>query len=137
MAAWHAARLSDRPAAVPEHARIRIFPVDRKSFIDLYVLTGFHAAPAQNALVRIVTIERIRAIDRVRLGPKWNALMFNGQQFGRVMNSAVSVVVVTNSATEKMVAENAVERLDLRSGGSGRFRRDFHPFNRDSRARPR
>src|SRR5882762_3532708 len=134
--ARHAARLSDRGAAVPEHARMWIFPVDGKRFVHLDVLTGFHASPAQDALIGIVSVERIRAVDLVGLGLKRNALMFNGQQLGCVVNSAVSVVVVTNGAIKKVTAEYAIEGLDLRSRGARGPRRYLHPFICSSRARP-
>src|SRR6266481_5084332 len=115
VAARNAARLSNGGPAVPEHAWIRIFPVDGKRFVDLDVLTSLYAAATENALIGIVTIERIRVIDLVRLRSKRDSLMLNGQQFRRVMDSAIAIVVVADRAVEQVVTENAIEGLHLRS----------------------
>src|SRR6266436_3646527 len=117
MAARNAARLSNSGAAIPEHARIRIFPVDGKRFVDLDVLTSLNAAAAQNALIGIVAIERIRVIDLVGLRSKRDSLMLNGQQLRRVMDSAIAIVVVADRAVEHVVAENAIKCFHLGSGG--------------------
>src|SRR6266404_1044898 len=98
MPAGNAARFADRRAAIPQYARIWVFPTDRQSFIDLKVLARFDAAAAQDALIGIVTVERIARIDLVRLGLKRVVLMRYSEQFGRVMNGAVAVVVVADRA---------------------------------------
>src|SRR5256885_16534342 len=100
VAARDAAGFSDSRAAVPKHARIRIFPVDREGFVDLDVLTGFHAAATENALIGIVTIEGISVIDFVRLRSERDSLMLNGEQLRGVMNSAIAIVVVADRAVE-------------------------------------
>ncbi len=92
---------------------MRILPVNRKSFIHLHVLAGFDASAAKNALLRVVAVEGIRMILFVRLGMKRNRLMFDAQQSFRVVNGAVSVVVVAHGAVENVVGENAVERFPL------------------------
>src|SRR5207253_1253016 len=74
MPAGDATGFADRGTAIPEHARIWIFPVDRKRFVDLDVLAGFYAAPAQDALIGIVAIERVGVIHLVWLWPKWDSL---------------------------------------------------------------
>src|SRR5712692_11159403 len=114
VAARNAARLSNGGPAVPEHAWIRIFPVDGKRFVDLDVLTSLYTAATQNALIGIVAIERIRVIDFVRLRSKRDSLMFDGQQLGGVMDRAIAIVVVANRAVEHVVAENSIECLHLR-----------------------
>jgi hypothetical protein len=73
---------------------MRILPINRKSFIDLQVLAGFHASAAKNALLRVVAIERVGMILFVRLGMIRNRLMLHGQQFFGVVNGAISVVVI-------------------------------------------
>src|SRR5882724_5721531 len=115
VAARNAARLSNGGASVPQHTGIWVFPVDGKRFVDLDVLTSLYAAAAQNALIGIVAIERIRVIDFVGFRMKRDALMFDGQQLRRVMDSAIAIVVVANGAVEQMVAKNAIEGLHLRS----------------------
>ena len=50
MATRDAARLADRFTAVPQNPGMRIFPTDRKRFVDLQILTGLHTSPAQDAL---------------------------------------------------------------------------------------
>lgn len=42
-------------------------------------------------------------IDLVGLRPKWNFLMLNGQQFRRVMDGAIAVVVVAAAAFADLV----------------------------------
>src|ERR1700752_5301285 len=85
MAARNATGLSDSRPAIPQHAGIRIFPVDGKRFVNLDVLTCLDAPAAENALVGIVTIERICVIYLVRLGSERDLLMLNGQQLRRVV----------------------------------------------------
>src|SRR5258708_34091500 len=113
----NAARLSNGRAAIPQHAGVRIFPVDGKRFVPLDVLTSLYAAGAENALIGIVAIERIRVINLVGLRSKRDLLMLNGQQPCRVVDSAIAIVVVTDRAVEKMVAEDAIKGFHL--GGRG------------------
>ena len=67
VSAGNAARFADFRAAIPQHARMRIFPANGQRFVHLNVLAGLDAAPAQNALLRIVAIERVGVIHFVRL----------------------------------------------------------------------
>ena len=113
MAARNAARFSDRGSAVPKHAWIRIFPVDGERFIDFNVLTSLNAPAAKNALIRIVTIKRICVIDFVRFRSEWDSLMLNRQQFRRVVDYAIAIVVVTDRAVQHVVAEDAIESFHL------------------------
>ena len=90
-----------------------ILPVNRKGFVDLQVLTGFHTSAAKNALLRVVAVERVGMIFFVGFGMIGNRLMFDTQQFFSVMNGAVSVVVVAYSSVQHVIAENTVEGLSL------------------------
>src|ERR1700675_2728154 len=78
VAAGDATGLADGRTAVPKNTRMRIVPVDGKRLVHFDVLTGFHAAAAQDALVRIVTIERICVVDFVRLGLERDLLVLDG-----------------------------------------------------------
>src|SRR5207245_572792 len=93
MPARNATGFPNHRTAIPQHARIWILPVNRKSFVDLDVLTSLHTAAAENALIGIVSIERIRVVDFVGLRSKRDSLMLNGQQLRRVMDSAIAIVV--------------------------------------------
>src|SRR5207237_3340870 len=121
MPAGNATGLSDRRTAIPKHARIGIFPVDRKSFVDLDVLTGFNAAAAENALIGVVSIERIRVVDFVGLRSKRDSLVLNGQQLRRVMNRAIAIVVIADRAIKKVITEDAIKRFHLGGRGGCRF----------------
>src|SRR6266404_2474827 len=96
---------------------MRIFPINRKRLIHLHVLAGFHASPAQNALLRVVAIEGVGVILFVGLCVIWNGLVFDSQQFLGVVNGAVSVVVVADGAVENVIAQNPIERISLRGNG--------------------
>ena len=50
-----------------------------EGFVDFDVLTSLHAPAAENALIRIVAIKRIRVINLVRFASKRDPLVFNGQ----------------------------------------------------------
>src|ERR1700674_3483418 len=84
MPAGDATGLADGRTAVPLHARVGILPIDGKSLVHLYVLTGFHAAAAKDALVGVVPVEGICVVDCVGLVLEWGLLMFDGQQLGGV-----------------------------------------------------
>src|SRR6267378_7858129 len=105
VAARDATGFADSRTTVPKHTRVWVFPINRKCFIYLDVLACFYTSTTQKALVRIIAIERIRIVDLVRLGPKRNLLVFDGQQFGCVVNSAVAVIVIANGAVKKVVTQ--------------------------------
>src|SRR6202035_1420527 len=96
---------------------MRILPVDRKGFVDLQVLAGFHTSAAKNTLLRIVAVERVGMILFIGLGMIRNGLMLHGQQFFGVVNGAVAVVVVAHGAVEDVIAKNPSKRLSLRCSG--------------------
>ena len=136
MAAGDATRFADRRAAVPQNARMRILPVDRKRFVHLHVLAGFDAAAAENALVGIVAIERIGVVDLVRLGLEGDFLVLDREHLGRVVDRAVAVVVVADRAVEQVILEDAIERLALRGRRRGGLRRDLHRRRKPRSRRP-
>jgi hypothetical protein len=96
---------------------MRILPINRKRLVHLHVLASFDAAAAKNALLRVVAVEGVRVVFFVRLGTKGNWLVLDAEQFFRVVDSAISVVVVAHGAVENVIGENAVERFSLRSAG--------------------
>src|SRR5437660_11643442 len=96
MPAGNATGLSDRRTAIPKHARIGIFPVDRKSFVDLDVLTSLHTAAAETALIGIVAIGRIRVVDLVGLRWTRESPMLNRQPLRRVMDRGNAIVGFTD-----------------------------------------
>jgi len=110
-------------------------PIDGESFVYLNVLTGFHAAPAENALVRIVAVERICKVLLIGFRFELSNLMFHIQIGGRIVNGAVLVVVVANRAVEKVIFEDAVERFSLRDIHGVRFGLDTHATDQLSGAR--
>src|SRR3954471_23511751 len=101
MAARHATRFLNRRAAIPQHPRVRILPVDRECFVDLNVLTCLDASPAENALVRVVAVEGIRLVDSVRFRREWDALMLNREQLRGIVHGAVAIVLVAYGAVEQ------------------------------------
>jgi hypothetical protein len=115
MPTGNAARFTDGGAAVPEHTRMRIFPTDRKRLIDLQILAGFDTAAAQNALIGIVSVERVRVVNFVRLRLERQGLLIDFEDLGRVVDDAVAVVVIADRAVEEVVRENTIERFASRS----------------------
>src|SRR2546426_103954 len=109
MAARDAARLTNGLSAIPQHTRMRIFPANRERLVDFDILTSLHATPAENALIRIVSIKWVRVIDFVRLRLERNLLMFDGHQLGRVVYRAISIVVVADGAVEHVIPKNPIE----------------------------
>ena len=93
---------------------MRIFPADAEGLVYLQVLAGFHATPAENALLRIVAIKGIARIDFVGLGLEGDFLMFDFEEDRSVVDGAVAVVIVADRAVEQMIAQDAVEGLTLR-----------------------
>jgi hypothetical protein len=93
---------------------MRVFPADAEGLVYLQVLTGFNAAPAENALLRIVAIKGIAWIDLVGFGLERDVLMFDGEQNRGVVDGAVAVVIVADRAVEQMISEDAIEGITLR-----------------------
>ena len=98
-----------------------ILPADRQSFVDLEILAGFDAAAAQNALIGVVTVERVGVIDFVGLGFEREALVLDAQHLCRVVHRAVAVVVVADGAIQEVIGQNPIECF--RSRGLRPFRR--------------
>lgn len=89
------------------------FPIDRQRLIHLHILAGLHASPAQNALVRIISIEGIAVVGRVGLGFIRTLLMFHIEQRGGVVHGAVFVVVIADRAIEHVISQDAIEGFAL------------------------
>jgi hypothetical protein len=92
---------------------VGVLPANGQRFIHLNVLASLDAAAAKNALIRIVSVERVREIRFVRLGLEGNFLMLHREHFCRVVDRAIPVVIVADRAVEHVVAEDPVERLTL------------------------
>jgi hypothetical protein len=106
---------------------MRILPVNRKRLVHLHVLASLNASAAKNALLRVVAVEGVRVVFFVGLGMKGNWLVLDAQQFFRVVDSAVSVVIIADRAVENVIGENAVERFSLRSAGVLGVCKNLHP----------
>jgi hypothetical protein len=52
--------------------------------------------------------------------------MFNSCEFQGVVDRAITVIVITDSAVEKMITENSVKCLSLRLTRRSRIRADSH-----------
>jgi hypothetical protein len=94
-----------------------ILPVNRKCFVHLNVLACLNTSTAQNALLRVITIEGIAMVLFIGLGMIWNRLMFDGQQLFRVVDRTVSVVVVAHCAIQNVVAKDAIKCFPLSGAG--------------------
>ncbi len=136
MAARNAARFADGRSTVPQHARMGVLPADGERFIHLNILAGLDAAAAQNALIRIVSVERVRVIYFIRLGLERNILMLNCQHFRRVVDRTIPVVIVADRAVEHVVAEDPVESLPLRGVGPWGLGGNIHAGRNSGRACP-
>ncbi len=77
VAAGHATGFADGRTAVPQHARVRILPIDGEGLVHFEVLTGLYTAPAKDALIRIVTVKGICIVDFVGLVLERNLLVLN------------------------------------------------------------
>ncbi len=111
--AGNAAGFSDRRAAVPEHPRIGVFPVNGERFVHFDVLARFHAAAAKDALVGVVPIKGVGVVHLVLLGAKRNLLVLNTQLCSGVVNNAITVVVIANGAIQNVIAQDPVKSLPL------------------------
>ena len=125
--ARHAARVADRLSAVPQHARELVLPADGKRLVHLHVLARLDASAAKDALVRVVAVERIRFVHRIRFRLEGQVLVLQVQHVGAVVDRAVAVVVVADGAVEQMIGEDVVIGLLLRRNGLGRLGLHLHP----------
>src|SRR5882672_11164984 len=126
MAARHAARFTDRFPAIPQHSRMRIFPADRKRFVDLDILTSLDAAATKDALIWIVAVKWVRVVHFVRFRLERNLLMLDGHQLGRVVHRTIPVVIVADGAVKHVVAQNTVEGFPLSGDRSCGSRGNVH-----------
>jgi hypothetical protein len=67
----------------------------------------------ENALVGVVAIERICVIDLVRFRSEWDLLVLNSQQFRRVVDDAVAIVIVADRAVQHVIGQDAIKRFHL------------------------
>ena len=117
VAAGNARGAGDVVAAIPEDAGVLGGPVDGEGFVDLDVLAGFDASAAEDALVGIVAIEGVGAVLLVGLLFVGDGLVLYVEVSTGVVDGAVLVVVVADSAVELMVDEDAIVGFALRGVG--------------------
>src|SRR5690606_8065083 len=111
MSATDAGRSFDPRRAIPEHTGLLHRPIDAQRLGHLHVLAGFDTARAENALVGIVLIKRIRVVDAPWLGGETVFLVADAEHFGGIVDLALAVVEIADRAVELMVAEDALHRL--------------------------
>jgi len=124
VAAGDAARLADRFAGIPQHARVRAVVVDAQRFVDFDVLARLHAAAAQDALIRVVGVERIGFVFVVWFSREFVALDGDVHVGEGVVQLAVAGVVFAYRAIQLMLGEEAVHRFLARFYGVGRIDHD-------------
>ncbi|MNV47064.1 hypothetical protein D3C71_1389190 [compost metagenome] len=106
MAAGDTGRLINRHILIPNYPWSLPSPVNRERLIHLKVLTSFHAATAQNTLVRIIPVHRMRHIHLIGLPLEHILLMIQLQLLGRVMYNTVPVIVITHRTIQLMILQN-------------------------------
>src|SRR5438309_9914306 len=106
MTARHAARLTNGLAPIPQDSWMRILPPYRKRLVDFNILASLDATSAENALIRVVSVKRVRVVHFVRLRLERNLLMLNGHLPGRVMHRAIAVVIVADGAVEHVISQD-------------------------------
>ena len=84
-------------------------PADGKRLIDLHCLAGLYALSAENALAGVVAIERIGHVHFIRLGLEWMLLVLNIQLKCGVVDPAILIVVIADSAVEHVIAKDHIE----------------------------
>lgn len=120
-------RLIDGDIVIPNHPRPLTLPVNGQHFAHLQILAGLDATSAKNALVGVVTVERIAVILLVRFWLKRIFLMRHFHGHGSIVDCAVAVVVVTYRAVEFVVVQNAVHRFFTGKSGCDVLRLNLHP----------
>jgi hypothetical protein len=110
-------------------------PVDGEGLVHLDVLTGLHTPPAENALIRIVAIERVGEVLLVRLGPELADLVLHIEISCSIVDRAVVIIVVAHGAVEQMVLKDPVKRLPLRNVYFAPLGLDAHAVRQLSGAR--
>jgi hypothetical protein len=98
-----------------------VLPTDGKCFVNLHVLASFHTTAAEDALIRVVPVKGIGVISGVGFVEKGAFLMLDVEHGGCVVYGAIAIVVVANSAIEKVVLQNTVESIELRVSNAGRL----------------
>ena len=129
MTQWPQDTQLDSPIGFPpSHSTrgCRIIPIDRKCLVHLDVLAGLDAPRAQQALTRIVSVERLGFVDFIGLRLERDFLVFDLKQLGRIVNGAVTVVVVAYRAVQHVIGQQAIERFTLRGVSLWRIRSHAH-----------
>jgi hypothetical protein len=134
MAAGDTARFTDLGTSIPKHSGVPILPANRERLIDLHILTGFDAAATKDALVWIITIKRIGIVYLVRFRGERNPLMLNSQKPRGVVDRAIPIVIVADSAVQQVITEEAVKRFFLGAARSRGFSDHLHTVRGQSRA---
>src|SRR5580692_4032908 len=107
--AGDARRAGDLFTAVPQDSEMFRLPVDAESLVHLHVLASLDTTSAENALVRIVAVERIGMILLVGFAAKRPRLVLHTQVLDRIVNRAIAIIVVADGAVEIVILEYAVE----------------------------
>jgi hypothetical protein len=115
---------------------MRVLPPDGECLVHLDILAGLHATPAQDALVRVVSVKGIRVVDLVRLGLEWPLLVLDPHHPGGVVYRAVPVIIVAHRAVEEMVSQDPVKGIPLRRACQGGLRGDIHSLGHHGPAGP-
>ena len=135
--ARNAARLADRRAAIPQHARMLVLPVGWSASRS----PARSGRPPRSARTECTDPDRSDRRDSTRstsygLGRNGISWCSTCQQLRGVVHRAVAVVVVADRAIEQVVAEDAVERLALRLLRPRRLGRHLHAVRSRRRAGP-
>src|SRR5262245_18332143 len=98
--AGYAARAGDLFPAIPENAGMLTFPIAREGLVYTAGFTRLHALAAENALVRVLSVKRIRHVHRIGFRLIRMILVFDLQRDGRIVHAALPVVVVAHRAVQ-------------------------------------
>src|SRR6185312_850338 len=82
--------------------------VDAQRLVHLDVLAGLDTAPAEDALVRIIRVERTRVVLRIGLAPEGIPLNRDLHVREGVVQRAIARVVLSHRAVELVLGEQAI-----------------------------
>jgi hypothetical protein len=99
-------------------------------------LAGFDATAAEYALIGVVPIKRVCRVNFVRFGFEFDFLVLNAEHLCCVVNRAISIVVVTNGAVEKVIRKDMIEGFFLSRRSPRRFCFHLHPRRHGGGAGP-
>ena len=130
MAAAYAARIVNRFAAVPEHARVLHVEVDGQRLVDLDILAGLDTAAAEDALIRIIGVEGVGVVLLIRLALEFVALDGNLHLRIGVVQRAVAGVVLAQRAIQLVLGDQPIHAFFARRLGFGDLTGDLQPVVR-------